>query len=89
MIDFYFNSRYEIPALVLDGLFILTIAIQKYNKVFDYFYKNNDKVRWVNNYYMEFFMETNNLSQYLGDILNHHPNLFEFIEDKFINRLGI
>ena len=89
LIEFYQNIRYELPALVMDGLIILTTAIQSYNCVYEYFNKNKEKVKWVNNYYMEFFMETNNLSQCLGEILNHHPNLFEFIEDKFINRLGI
>ena len=89
LIEFYQNTRYELPSLVLEGLFILTTAIQRYKCVYEYFNKNKDKVKWVNNYYMEFYMETNNLMKYIGKILNDHPNLLEFIADKFINRLGL
>ena len=89
LIECILNERYKMPAHTLDKIFILATAIQKYNCVYKYFNKNKDKVKWVNNYYMEFFMESNNLSQYLGEILNYHPNIFEFIEDNFINRLGI
>ena len=89
LIECILNERYKMPAHTLDKIFILATAIQKYNCVYEYFNKNKDKVKWVNNYYMEFFMESNNLSQYLGEILNYHPNIFEFIEDNFINRLGI
>ena len=92
LIKHYINLKYQLPNLVLDGLYIISKIIAKYNNVYEYFKKNQEKIRWVNDYYMEFFMETNdknNITQNLGKILNCHPDLFEVIEGQFINRLDI
>ena len=89
LINFYINQKYNLPALVLEGLFIFSVAIQKYDNVYEYLKKNKNKLGWVNEYYTEFFMVSNTLYQYLEGILHHHPNLFEIIECQLINRLFI
>ena len=89
LFDFYFDIRYKAPTNVLVGLFIISKGIEKYNNMLEYFRNNKNKVKWVNEYYIEFFMDTNGLNQNIGNIQNIHPDLFEIIETHFINKLEI
>ena len=89
LFDFYNDNKYKIPTFVLVGLFIISKGIEKHDKILEYFKKNKNKVKWVNEYYIEFFMDSNNLNQNLGNIQNIHPDLFEVIETHFINKIEI
>ena len=91
LIDFYFNTKYELPLLVLEGLLIISKAIETYKIVYEYFKKNKNKLEWVKDYYMEFFSDDDkhNLCVYLESIINIHPDVFEVIETQIINGLDV
>ena len=91
LIDFYFNTKYELPLLVLEGLLIISKAIEAYKNVYEYFKKNKNKLEWVKDYYMEFFSDEDkhNLCVYLENIINIHPDVFEVIETQIINKLDV
>ena len=89
LFDYYTNIKCQLPNVVLEGLFLLTKAIQQYNNLYEYFKKNRNKVKWVNEFYLESIIDSNNLNQKYAYILNVHPDLFEVIETHFINRLEI
>ena len=75
--------------IVLDGLFILSKAIEKHKSIFDYFKKNKNKLEWVKEYYLDFFDDKGNMTQNLAAIISKHPDLFQVIESQFINKLEI
>ena len=91
LIDFYISLKYQLPLLVLEGLLIISKVIERYSSAYTYFKMNKHKLEWVKNYYMEFFMDDDkyNLSIYLENIINLHPDIFEVIEAQIINKLGM
>ena len=89
LIEFYISLKNQFPMIVLDGLFILSKAIEKHKCIFDYFKKNKNKLEWVKEYYLDFFDDKGNMTQNLAAIISKHPDLFQVIESQFINKLEI
>ena len=89
LFDYYINIKCQLPNVVLEGLFLLAKAIQQYKNLYEYLKKYRNKVKWVNEFYLESIIDSNNLNQKYAYILNVHPDLFEVIETHFINRLEI
>ena len=89
LIEFYISLKNQFPMIVLDGLFILSKAIEKHKSIFDYFKKNKNKLEWVKEYYLDFFDDKGNMTQNLANILSKHPDLFQVIESQLINKLEI
>ena len=89
LLQFYSSQRYQIPIIVLNGIFCISKAIEKYENVFEYFKKNKKEVEWVRDYYMGFFNDKVNLLQNLSGLLNKHQDLFQVIEAQFISRLDV
>ena len=89
LLQFYSSQKYQIPIIVLNGIFCISKAIEKYENVFEYFKKNKKEVEWVRDYYMGFFNDKVNLLQNLSGLLNKHQDLFQVIEAQFISRLDV
>ena len=82
---FYFANKDKNYILVIQGLYILAKAIEKYENVFEYFKKNKNKLKWVNEYYTEFFEDKFNLSY----VKNIHSDILSVIEAQIIIKLDI
>ena len=85
LIKFYIENKYKMSDSVVDGLYIISKIIEKYESAFEYFKKNKNKLEWVKEYYVEFFEDKFKLS-FINKV---HPDIFSDIETQIINRLEI
>ena len=85
LIQFFIENKNTNYIIVLESLYIIAKIIEKYDIVFEYFKKNNNKIEWVKEYYTEFFDNKYNIS-FLNKI---HPDILSTIETQFINKLEI
>ena len=87
--DNFLKIKYQFPIIILEVIFLLTKAMQQYTIIYEYFKKNKNKIKWINDFYLECILDSSNSSQKYNQILNHHPDLFEVIETQFINKLEL
>ena len=87
---FYYGNRYKQAKITLKGLYIFAQILEKYNVIFNYFKKYNDKLKWINEYYNEIIVCIENKNNFYNDIkkyLEENTQLLDSIKRTFIINL--
>ena len=87
---FYYDKRYNLPKITLKGIYMLTQIYQRYNNAHQYIEKYKDKIKWINDFYAEVIVnveEKNSYYNMIQPLLNSNPNLLEYIQAEFINKI--
>jgi hypothetical protein len=69
---------------------MLTQIYQRYNNAHQYIEKYKDKIKWINDFYAEVIVnveEKNSYYNMIQPLLNSNPNLLEYIQAEFINKI--
>ena len=92
LLNFYYGIRYRAPRITLKGIKILTQLVVRYNVVYQYFEKNKNKLKWINDFHAETIVNIAEQNTYYKDIktiLDKNEDLMEFIHKEFINKLEL
>ena len=93
LLNFYIMQKNNYPNIVLCGIYYISKIIEKYNNAFIYFMRYKKKLSWIKDYYIEVMInaedKTSNFYKIIEKDLGKFPDLFQTIENQFINKLEI
>ena len=91
LFEYYYEIREEHILLVLNMLYNVGKALEKYEIIRQYFVKYKNKIEWIKYFLVELKSDPKMKEDFIknnGFIMNLHPDLMQVIQESIIKRFG-